>query len=199
MTVGSEFDDLARALVDDPDVVPRVDTHAVRDEKSIDALADLLEVVAARIELEEARSAVGEQARVSEAYGRIAGSRVDEDLPSGVGRYASDLAEMDIGRHPQWVRHSVERDVRHRRLRVGSRDPHGHHQEQREAFHCLPPAVGFGGCGPRMIFCTRHAVISETNSSLGFRQSISCTVLNSFSCLPAFPNLPTIVPSSSIL
>jgi hypothetical protein len=53
----------------------------VRDEKSIDALADLLEVVASRIELEEARSAVGEQARVSEAYGRIAGSRVDEDLP----------------------------------------------------------------------------------------------------------------------
>src|SRR4051812_33874165 len=51
VTVGSELDDLARALVDDPDVVPGVDPHAVRDEKSIDALADFLDIVAARIEL----------------------------------------------------------------------------------------------------------------------------------------------------
>src|ERR1700676_4863825 len=54
-------------------------------------------------------------------------------------------------------------------------------------------------CGCRLIFCTRQAVISETSSSFSFRQSISCTVLNSPSCLPACPNLPTIVPSSSIL
>src|SRR5205085_5249356 len=49
------------------------------------------------------------------------------------------------------------------------------------------------------IFCTRQAMISETYSLSGLRQSISCTVLNSPACFPGLPNRPTIVPSSSIL
>src|SRR5262245_15141359 len=54
-------------------------------------------------------------------------------------------------------------------------------------------------CGRRMIFCARQLVISDTYSSFGLRQSMPCTVLNSFSALPPFPNLPRIRPSSSIL
>ena len=46
------------------------------------------------------------------------------------------------------------------------------------------PADDLAGCGLRMIFCTRQSVISDTKSSFAFRQSISCTAMNSFSCLP---------------
>ena len=113
--VGTELDDLARALVDDPDVVLRVDAHAVRDQEAVDALADLATKLPLAIELEEPRAAVREQPRVAEADGRIAGSRVDEDLPLRVGRHAGHLAEMDVGRHLAAVRRGVERDLRHRR------------------------------------------------------------------------------------
>ena len=51
----------------------------------------------------------------------------------------------------------------------------------------------------RRIFCTRHALISETISSSGLRQSMPCTVWNWPIALPARPNLPMIFPSSSIL
>ena len=53
--------------------------------------------------------------------------------------------------------------------------------------------------GESLNLCTRQPVISATVTSLSFRQSISWTVLNSPGSLPAFPNLPTMVPSSSIL
>ena len=71
---------------------------------------------------------------------------------------------------------------------------------RRRLFVCRPSTRDArSGRGLRMIFWIRHAVISARNSSFGFRQSISCVVLNSLICLPALPNLPTIVPSSSIL
>ena len=40
-----------------------------------------------------------------------------------------------------------------------------------------------------MSFCTRQAVISDTRISLGLRQSISWTVLNSPSSLPGLAEL----------
>jgi hypothetical protein len=51
--------------------------------------------------------------------------------------------------------------------------------------------------GRNRMRCTRQLVSSPTSSSFGLRQSISLTVPNSLSCLPAVPNLPSTVPSSS--
>ena len=80
----------------------------------------------------------------------------------------------------------------------------GDAEQMQKPFHVgllvyFAPAAVVGFCGFRMIFCARQAEISDTNSSFGLRQSISWMVLNSPSPLPALPNLPTIVPSSSIL
>src|SRR5205085_4809868 len=75
-----ELDHLAGGFVNDPDVVLRIDTHRMGDEQSIRAAADLANVAAARVELEEARTAVHEQSRVAEGGGGIAGPLVDEDL-----------------------------------------------------------------------------------------------------------------------
>src|SRR5579884_1970558 len=51
--------------------------------------------------------------------------------------------------------------------------------------------------GCRVTFWTRQLSTSPTRSSLGLRQSIWFTVPNCFGSLPASPNLPRILPSSS--
>jgi hypothetical protein len=81
-----ELDDLVRSFVDDPDVVLRVDADGMGDEERVDALADLADEVAARVELKQPGAAMREQARVREADGRIAGPRVGEQLPSNPSR-----------------------------------------------------------------------------------------------------------------
>src|SRR6476620_10993312 len=53
--------------------------------------------------------------------------------------------------------------------------------------------------GRSVSFCTRQLPNSPTNSSFSLRQSIELTMLNSFGTRPARPNLPTILPSNSIL
>ena len=64
------------------------------------------------------------------------------------------------------------------------------------------PEIAKGGrpvYGCRVSFWTLQLLVSATNSSLGLRQSIPCSVSNSLSSLPARPNLPRMRPSSSIL
>jgi hypothetical protein len=48
-------------------------------------------------------------------------------------------------------------------------------------------------------FCTLQLLSSPTSSSFSLRQSMEFTRPNSFTCLPALPNLPTIFPSRSTL
>ena len=56
-SLGVELDDHVRPLVDDPDVVLRVDAHGVRELEAVQALADLADVGAVLIELEQPRVA----------------------------------------------------------------------------------------------------------------------------------------------
>ena len=50
-----ELDDLRRHLIDDPDVVLRIDAHLLRLQEAVDALADLAHELARAIELEQPR------------------------------------------------------------------------------------------------------------------------------------------------
>src|SRR5580765_2221082 len=64
-TVGTEFHNLTRTFVYDPDVVLRVDANRVRDKKAIESLSDLTHETAIPIELKQPRSAVGKQPRIA--------------------------------------------------------------------------------------------------------------------------------------
>ena len=83
---GIELDDHVRSLVDDPDVVLRIDAHAVRELEAVAPFADLADVAAVLIELEQAR---------------VGAARVDEDMPLGVGRHANRFAQVQPGRELQ--------------------------------------------------------------------------------------------------
>ena len=91
-SVGIELDDLVRARVHDPDVVLRIDAHLLREVDRVDALADLLDELAALIELKEPRAAVVEGALVAERGDGVAGPRVDEHVAARIGRDAGHLA-----------------------------------------------------------------------------------------------------------
>ena len=117
----------------------------------------------------------------------------------------ADLAEVDVVGQLQQIGVGVVGDLGNvlRRERGAERQRRGGRDADRIArvisvVSYRPPEL-FIAWGLSRIFCTRQSVISETKSSLGLRQSISCTVLNSFSAFPALPNLPMMVPSSSIL
>src|SRR4051812_5569348 len=135
---------------------------------------------------------------------RRAGAGVDENVPLRVGRHPGRFTQVDVvGQLEQiGVRLVANLGSILGRQRGAERQRRGGGEERQPAFHhrfsSRPPEL-FIGWGLSTIFCTRQSVISETNSSFGLRQSISCTVLNSFSALPALPNFPMIVPSSSIL
>ena len=94
---GVELDDHVRPLVDGPDVVVRVDADGVRELEAVQALADLANERAVLIELEQSR---------------VAAARVDEHVPLRVGRDADALAEIQIRRQLEEVRHRVVRNLR---------------------------------------------------------------------------------------
>ena len=54
-TFGTQLDRHVRAVVDDPDVVVRVDTHRVRPGHHVEVLANLPNEAAIRAELEKLR------------------------------------------------------------------------------------------------------------------------------------------------
>ena len=85
------------AFVHGPDVVLRVDAHRVREREAVEALADLAQVVALGVELEEARGLA---------------ARVDEDVSLGIGGDADAFAQVEVGRQLQEIRRRVERDLR---------------------------------------------------------------------------------------
>src|SRR5438874_948311 len=67
-------------LVDDPEVVLRIDADLRGEEKSVHALADLAREFSVAIELEQPRAAVHERTRRRDRHRRMAGARVDEDV-----------------------------------------------------------------------------------------------------------------------
>ena len=91
-----ELDHLRRHLIDDPDVVLRIDADLLRLQQPVRALADLADELAGPIELEQARAAVRDGARRAERDRRVAGARVDEDVALGVGRHAGRFAQVDV-------------------------------------------------------------------------------------------------------
>ena len=103
---------------------------------------------------------------------------------SGVGGVVGNLREVQLR-----GQRAAEGDARPRASAIGKKASHG----------ILPYRLDVVVVWRRRIFCTRQALISETISSSGLRQSMPCTVWNWPSALPALPNLPMIFPSSSIL
>ncbi len=204
--VGIELDHLRRRLIDDPDVVLRIDAHLLRLQQTVGALADLPDELAGLVELQQPGSAVRHRARGAERDRRIAGARVEEDVALRIGRHAGRFPHVNGVGEPQQIGARLERNLGNRRL--GDDPAAGGERDRREhrldgSFHGVllyrALAVVGAGFGFKMIFWARQAEISDTNSSFGLRQSISCTVLNSPRPLPALPNRPMIRPSSSIL
>ena len=70
----------------------------MREHEPVKSLADLAQIFAGLVELEEPRGAV---ASVKMAFGperqlRRSGSRVDEQMSAGIGRHACCFADVDI-------------------------------------------------------------------------------------------------------
>src|SRR5581483_3854937 len=207
-----ELDDHIRTFVHDPDVILRVDAHSMCLDKAIQALTDFSDVLAVLIEFEQTRCGTHKNAVCSGGYIYRSGPRVNEDVTLGVRGDAQNLAEVDVIRHLQKIGRRVVRDFGNRALREdryatekGSEHSNKLHSTgydfichvstQREEVWIKLSFV----CGCRSSFCTRQPVISAVKISFSLRQSMAWTVVNSFNCLPALPNRPRTLPSSSIL
>ena len=135
-SLGVELDDHVRPLVDDPDVVLRIDPHGVRELEAVQTLADLAHEGPVLIELEQTR---------------VAAAVVDEHVSLRVGGDADAFAEIQVGRQLEEVGHRRVRDHRHvLRLRLGlGRERPCADQQQRDdnqavtstSPHVQPPVV----------------------------------------------------------
>ena len=70
----------------------------MREHEPVESLADLAQVLSRLVELEEPRGTI---ASVEMAFGperqlRRPGSRVDEQIPAGIGRHARHFTDVDI-------------------------------------------------------------------------------------------------------
>ena len=166
-SVGVELHDLVRSGVDDPHVVLRIDAHLLREVDRVDALSDLLHELAGLIELKQARAAVIERALVAERRHGVARSRVDEHVAARVGRDARHLA---VRRQRDDVGVGVVVDLRNRLGEQRAALPAAAPMSRRSVRFMMDsylPADVLAACGRRMIFCTRHCVISDTYISSG--------------------------------
>ena len=107
-----ELHDHVGHLVDDPDVVLRIDADLRGEQEAVEALADLARELAVAIELEQPRSAMRERARRGHRDRRMAGARVDEDVAARIRRHAADFAEIDVVGQRQRVRRRIEVESR---------------------------------------------------------------------------------------
>ena len=141
---------------------------------------------------------------------RRTGSRIHEQVSLGIRRDAGCFADIHIvGKPFQHVGRRFIRYLTNLKLRAeGVPDPQDERQQQtklQRATHgylliaYLVFDVRGAPAAPSVNFCARQATISPTSISFSFLQSMSWTVESSPSPFPAFPNLPTTVPSSSIL
>ena len=182
--------------------------HGLREVEAVHPDADLLDELPGLIELEQPRAGLVE--RAVGAQGGMCGAcpRVHEDMALRIRGHPGRFAQVNVVGELQQIRIGIKWNVGHSRLgeqrcakrESRCRDERGKQGPRGLRVHHRPPLpLELVDCGRRMIFCARQLVISDRNSSLGLRQSIPCTVLNSLSALPPLPNLPMIVPSSSIL
>ena len=104
--LGIELDHHVRALVGDPDVVLGVDLHGMRERPGVEVMADLAQIIAVGVELEQLRRrrAIGWAGRVP--------SMQHEDMALRIERDAGNFAEVEIGRQMQKVRRGFIRDGR---------------------------------------------------------------------------------------
>ena len=109
-----ELDHLRRHLIDDPDVVLRIDAHLLRLQETVRALADLADELAGPIELEQPRSAVRHGARGAERHRRVAGPGVEEDVALGVGGDAGRFTHVDVVGETSADRRRIERHLGNR-------------------------------------------------------------------------------------
>ena len=133
MTLGGEPEDHVRSLVDDPDVVLRIDANGMCVGPRIQVLADLTDEVAVGVELEELRGRghVGRSDRVA--------AREHEDMPPRIDRHSSDLTEVDVVGQFQRIGHRLEGKLRnHLRERRSHRQAE-HDGRKKNTFHQTPP------------------------------------------------------------
>ena len=125
----------ARHLIDDPDVVLRINAHLLRNEETIRILADLTNVLAAFVELEKPRSSMEERPRRADGDTRMASARVNKNISPGIRRHATHFTKMNVGRGFQQIAVRIECDIRHRLS--SERDGHQEYCEQNKqrAFH----------------------------------------------------------------
>ena len=104
--LGIELDHHVRALVGDPDIVVGVDLHCVRERPGIKVVADLPQIIAVGVKLEELRRrrAVGRAGRGA--------SMQHEDVVLRIERDAGNLAQIEIGRQMQKIRNGFIRNGR---------------------------------------------------------------------------------------
>jgi hypothetical protein len=112
-----ELEDGVRHLIDDPDVVLRIDLHLLGEEERIDPLTDLTDVLARLVEAEHTGAAVRERTRRPERERRVTGPRVDEYVALRVGRDARDLAEVEVARQLERLNLRVVGKLRNDQLR----------------------------------------------------------------------------------
>ena len=160
-------------MIDDPHVVLRIHAHLLSLEQAVRALADLTNELACAVELEQPRPAMGNGARPAEGDRGIAGARVHVNIAARARRDAGDLAQVNVVGQRQQVRIRVElnrRDLRLAEEHAAARRQRNHDRQNECAFHVSsyraaePDEAGCIFDGLSMIFCARHAEISDTNS-----------------------------------
>ena len=132
-----KFDHHARHLVDRPDVVLRIDAHLLGHEKAVQVLADLANIFAAFVELEQPCAAVRKWARGPVGHRRMPGAGEHEDVAPGVGRDPRGFAHVNVVGPLQRVRRRIKCNLGSRDLSRGGNTPHHgrDHRKLQNAFH----------------------------------------------------------------
>jgi hypothetical protein len=103
-------------LIDDPNVVLRIDAHLLSDHEPIRILADLTNEFAGPVELVQARASVSEGPRGADCDRGMAGPRVDENISLGVSGHARHFADRNAVGVLQQVRIGIKGDFGRRIL-----------------------------------------------------------------------------------
>ena len=111
-------------MIDDPDVVLRINAHLLRNEEAIRILADLANVLPGFIELEKPRPAVQEWPGRADGDRGMARARIDKNISLGIRRHAADFTKMNVGRRFQQIAVRIECNRRHGL----SSERNGHHE-----------------------------------------------------------------------
>jgi hypothetical protein len=79
-----ELDDHVGHLIDDPDIVLRVDADLIGEHEAIHVMAEFFDETAIAVELEELRTAMHEVTRAAQGHEGMTCTGVDEDVATGI-------------------------------------------------------------------------------------------------------------------